>query len=73
MMQLFPILQALILLTCANGTPVIVKKIAGRHLAVPLDAGLQFFDGRPLFGKSKTLRGVVASIAITAVSRRCSA
>ena len=65
-MQLFPILQALILLTFANGTPVIVKKLAGHHLAFPLDAGLQFLDGRPLFGKSKTIRGVVASIAITA-------
>lgn len=65
-MQLFPILQALILLTSANGTPVIVKKIAGHHLAFPLDGRLQFLDGRLLFGKSKTIRGVVASIAITA-------
>ena len=44
-MQLFPILQALILLTSANGTPVIVKKIAGHHLAFPLDAGCNLSMG----------------------------
>ena len=66
-MQVFPILQALVLLTLANGTPVIVKKIAGRHLAFPLDAGLKFFDGQPLFGSSKTIRGIAASVAVTAI------
>ncbi len=65
-MQVFSILQALVLLTLANGTPVIVKKIAGRHLAFPLDAGLLFFDGQPLFGTSKTIRGVICSVAVTA-------
>jgi len=64
-MQLFPILQALILLTLANGTPVIAKKILGRSFALPLDAGITFFDGRPLFGPSKTIRGIVLSILVT--------
>ena len=65
-MQLLPIIQALCLLTLANGTPVIVKKILGPRMALPLDGGVQFLDGQPLFGPSKTVRGIVCSIAVTA-------
>jgi|SRR5579859_1851101 len=65
-MRIVPILQALFLLTLANGTPVIVKRIFGSRMAFPLDAGVQFLDGQPLFGSSKTVRGVVSSIAVTA-------
>ena len=43
------------------------KKLFGTHLAFPLDAGALFFDGQPLFGPSKTIRGVVTSVAATAV------
>src|SRR5215470_7448659 len=65
-MQLFPIVQALVLLMLANGTPVIAKKTFGSRLALPLDAGLQFVDGQPLFGTSKTIRGILSSIVVTA-------
>lgn len=61
------ILQLMILLTLANGTPVIARKILGDRLAFPLDAGARFFDGRPLLGASKTIRGVVLSIAATSL------
>ncbi len=64
-MHLFPILQAMVLLTLANGTPVVAKKVLGQSLALPLDAGLTFFDGRPLFGPSKTIRGIVFSVLVT--------
>ncbi|HEY8335321.1 MAG TPA: CDP-archaeol synthase [Tardiphaga sp.] len=67
-MHLFSILQAMVLLTLANGTPVVAKKIFGRFFALPLDAGLTFFDGRPLFGPSKTIRGIVLSILVTTAS-----
>jgi CDP-2,3-bis-(O-geranylgeranyl)-sn-glycerol synthase len=65
-MQLFPILQALCLLTAANGTPVIVKKLMGSRLAFPLDGGLNLPDGRPLFGSAKTIRGVACATVVTA-------
>jgi len=65
-MEAFPILQALVLLTLANGTPVIVKKIFESHMAWPIDAGVQFWDGQPLFGTAKTVRGIVSSIVVTA-------
>jgi CDP-2,3-bis-(O-geranylgeranyl)-sn-glycerol synthase len=59
------IAQLLALLTVANGTPVIAAKVFGRALAVPVDGNADFLDGRPLFGPSKTLRGVVLSILVT--------
>jgi CDP-diglyceride synthetase len=62
------ILQLLVLLTLANGTPIIAKKIFGPRFARPLDAGIIFFDGRPVFGHSKTIRGILASIFITTIS-----
>jgi len=65
-MQVFSIFQALCLLMIANGTPVIVKKLLGRRLAFPLDAGVNLPDGRPLFGSSKTIRGVASSLTVTA-------
>jgi len=64
-MQLLHILQILVLLTFANGTPIVAKKIFGSRFALPLDAGIIFFDRRPVFGASKTMRGIVVSILIT--------
>jgi hypothetical protein len=58
-------LQLLMLLTLANGTPVLVKKLIGDFLAAPLDGGRNFLDGKPLLGRSKTIRGLVLSILIT--------
>ena len=66
-MQLLLILQALCLLATANGIPVIVKKLLGSWAALPLDAGIKWLDGQRLFGISKTVRGIVASISITAI------
>jgi CDP-diglyceride synthetase len=67
-MQALRILQLLVLMTLANGTPIVAKKIFGLRFARPLDTGILFFDGRPLFGPSKTIRGIVASILITTAS-----
>ena len=67
-MQPLAILQSVLLLTLANGTPVIAKRIFGGRFAYPLDGGLTFLDRRPLFGSSKTIRGVLVSILITTAS-----
>ena len=61
------ITKILILLLLANGTPVIAKKLLGSRLAYPLDGGKCFIDGRPLFGKSKTLRGIISSVLVTSI------
>jgi hypothetical protein len=63
---LTPPLRALLLLVVANSAPVLGRKLLGHQLSYPLDGGLRVFDGRPLFGPSKTLRGIVLSLAATA-------
>src|ERR1700680_1468375 len=67
-MHVMSILQLLVLMTLANGAPIVAKKIFGPRFARPLDAGLNFFDGRPLFGPSKTIRGILISVLLTTVS-----
>jgi hypothetical protein len=64
-MHALAILQAMVLLTLANATPVIAKKIFGNRFARPLDGGLTFFDRRPLFGSSKTMRGILVAVLVT--------
>lgn len=64
-MQTLLILQLLFLLMMANGAPIIAKRIFGSVFAWPLDGGLSFFDGQPLFGRSKTIRGVAVAIVVT--------
>jgi CDP-2,3-bis-(O-geranylgeranyl)-sn-glycerol synthase len=59
------VLQLLILLMLANGTPVIAKKMFGDRYSYPLDANLTFADGRPIFGRSKTIRGVALALLVT--------
>ena len=65
-MHMIPILQLMVLLTLANGAPVVAKKILGGGFALPLDFGAAFFDGRPLFGPSKTFRGIVVAVLAAA-------
>jgi len=64
-MQLMLILQFVVLLTLANGAPVIAQKLLGNFLNQPLDGGAAFLDGCPLFGPSKTIRGIVLYSLIT--------
>jgi CDP-2,3-bis-(O-geranylgeranyl)-sn-glycerol synthase len=43
---------------CANAVPVIVGG------GPPLDLGKKFLDGKPIFGKNKTLRGFFVGLAV---------
>ena len=66
-MQGWLLLQLLILLVVANGTAVVAKKLLGVALARPLDGGAFFVDGQPIFGPTKTIRGVVVSVLATSI------
>ena len=59
------ILQLLALVAVANAAPVAAKKLLGQQFSWPLDGGVAFVDGRPLFGPSKTIRGLVLSLLAT--------
>jgi CDP-2,3-bis-(O-geranylgeranyl)-sn-glycerol synthase len=67
-MHYVTVAQLLLLLLLANGSPVIAKRILGETCATPLDGNTKFVDGRPLFGPSKTIRGVVVSLLVTTLS-----
>lgn len=43
---------------CANAIPVIT---GGEY---PIDFGKKFFDGKPIFGKNKTIRGFLSGLAV---------
>ncbi len=60
-------IKLLILIAVANGAPVMTTRLLGDRWARPLDGGLCLGDGRPLFGRSKTVRGLAAAVAATAL------
>jgi hypothetical protein len=64
-MQYLVVLQLLFLLALANGSPVVAKRIFGNYCSWPLDRNIKFVDGHPLFGPSKTVRGILVSIFVT--------
>jgi CDP-2,3-bis-(O-geranylgeranyl)-sn-glycerol synthase len=64
-MHPFLLFELLILLVAANGAPVIAKNALGNRLNAPLDGGAVLYDGKPLFGPTKTMRGIVASLLAT--------
>lgn len=61
-------LMLLLLLWVANGAPVLAARLLRQRGALPLDGGLRFVDGRPLLGPSKTVRGILVSLAATALA-----
>jgi CDP-archaeol synthase len=57
----------LLLAGAANTAPLIAKKLFGDRLALALDGGIRWRDGQPVFGTSKTLRGVLSGITLPAL------
>jgi hypothetical protein len=66
-MQLWVITRLLFLMILANGTPVVANKILGNRFSRPLDSGARCGNGQPLFGASKTIRGILLSVLLTIV------
>jgi CDP-diglyceride synthetase len=67
-MHLEALIKILVLVTVANAAPVLAKRLFEDRLAYPVDGNLKWFDGNPLFGSSKTVRGIVLSLAATAAA-----
>jgi hypothetical protein len=66
-MRIWLINELLLLLIVANGAPVVLGLLLGPRCNQALDAGRLFFDQRPWFGASKTIRGVLAAITASAL------
>jgi CDP-2,3-bis-(O-geranylgeranyl)-sn-glycerol synthase len=62
------VFQLLMLLAVANGTPVAAKRVLGDRLSYALDGGALLPDGQPLFGHSKTVRGVLLAVLATTLA-----
>lgn len=62
------LLRLLLLLGIANGTPILAQALLQERFDHPLDGGLKLADGRPLLGRSKTIRGVAVSIGCTTLA-----
>ncbi len=67
MAELFLLLQLLVLILVANGAPILAYKLLPNVGACPVDLGTRFFDGRPLLGESKTIRGLISSFVCTVI------
>lgn len=59
--------RLLLVLAAANTSPLVAKRWLGDRWNAPLDQGLLFFDGRPVLGPKKTVRGLIVAIAAAAV------
>jgi len=60
------ILQVLILVGVANAAPIVARELLGERLNRPLDGGKTFIDGAPIFGSTKTVRGLLAPLLMCA-------
>jgi CDP-archaeol synthase len=67
-MQPLLIMKLIVLLSIANGSPVLAKKLCGERFAQPIDGGLILFDRHRLFGPAKTIRGALVSVGLTTLA-----
>jgi CDP-diglyceride synthetase len=61
------IVHLTLLVAVANGTPVLATRLARGACGWPVDWGARWLDGRPVFGASKTYRGLALSLVVTSV------
>ncbi len=59
--------QLVLLLVITNATPVVLSLLAGKRWSWPLDGNRLFLDQKPLLGPSKTLRGILGAVVVTAL------
>lgn len=55
-------IKLLAMLFAVNGAPIILQRLLGDRWNAALDAGWNKLDGAPLFGPSKTWRGVLGAL-----------
>lgn len=68
MLQPLLVLQVLTLLLVANGAPVVAHWLLGDRYGAAIDGGREFWDRRALLGRSKTWRGLAASLGASALA-----
>ncbi|HKI61485.1 MAG TPA: CDP-archaeol synthase [Mariprofundaceae bacterium] len=66
-MHAWPDIQILILIIAANAAPILACRLSGNRCAAPIDRGYLLDNGQPLFGASKTWRGLIAGLIFPAM------
>lgn len=61
------LLMLLLLIIIANGAPILIQVLLKDFFNTAVDFGVTLPDSQPIFGPSKTWRGVLAAIATTPV------
>ncbi len=61
-------LKLLLLLFAANSAPVIALHLLLSRSNYPVDNGCLLADGKPLFGPSKTWRGIISALILTSLA-----
>lgn len=57
--------KILFLIVVANGAPIAASDLMRVRFNATLDGGARFFDGQPIFGGSKTWRGLISAFLLT--------
>ena len=60
------LLQLLLLIIIANGAPILIRVLLNDRFNLAVDFGKNLPDKKPIFGSSKTWRGIFASLVATA-------
>lgn len=60
-------IDLLLLIIVANATPIILRDLLAPKRGASIDFGYRLSDGQAVFGSSKTWRGVVGAIIVTAL------
>lgn len=60
--------QLLLLIIIANGAPILIRVSLNDAFKQALDFGFKLADNKPIFGDSKTWRGVFAALIATSVA-----
>ena len=61
-------IQLLLLIIIANAAPVLARAIFADKFALAVDFGKKLPDGEPVFGGSKTWRGIISSLLLTSLA-----
>jgi len=62
------IVDLVFLIVVANASPILATYAMRNRFDYPVDTGFMLSDGRPLFGESKSIRGIVATLALTPIA-----
>jgi hypothetical protein len=66
-MHAYIVIKLVLLLAITNGAPVTARLLLRQRFSQPLDCNLNFIDGQPLLGPTKTVRGIVSATFVTAL------